>query len=119
MSDIYLDPTTGDLAVTNGELTLTEGADAVAQYLRQKMKTYFGEWFLDQSVGLPYTQQIFDKVKDPVALDALFKKAILETPGVIELTAYSLTLDSTTREATLTFEARSTEGPITFNETLG
>lgn len=116
--DLALDPLTGDLKLSNGDLTLVKDADAVAQYLRQKLKLFQTEWFLDETVGIPYFDQVFVKNPKQVIIDSVFKTAILNTPGVVELLSYAALLDGPTRSLTLIFQARSRTGLIDFSETI-
>jgi hypothetical protein len=51
-----------DLSFSNGDLLLCPtDADAIAQTIVIRLKTFLGEWFLDENRGLPYLTQIFGK----------------------------------------------------------
>jgi len=58
MSSFLLDQN-GDLDISGNHLTLTDGIEAIRQHLKVKFQIFLGEWFLDESVGVPYFQQIF------------------------------------------------------------
>jgi len=118
MSDIRLS-TQGDIELVNGDLSLTQGADAIVQHLKQRLKTFLGEWFLDNRVGIPYFQQILIKNPDPLVLDTIFKSVVLNTPGVQELIEFDIDLEVATRIMTLTFRARTIDGEIDFSQVLG
>ena len=47
MRSLALDPTTGDLLLTAGRLSLVEGVDAVAQRLDGRLSLWVGEWFAE------------------------------------------------------------------------
>jgi hypothetical protein len=116
MSDFRLDAD-GDLDLTNGEISLTgSGQEAIAQRLKQRLSFFLGEWFLDQTRGIPFIQQIFVKRPNPVVVDAVFKSEILQEPSVTELQEFELDLDTATRELTLSFRVQSEEGEINFSE---
>jgi len=117
--DIALDTATKDLDLANGDLYLFEGNDAIAQHTEQRFKTFLAEWFLDESVGVPYFDYIFQKNPNPVVVDAVLKNTALLSPGIIELTFWDLTLDSARRELSLAFTARSEEGFIEFADVIG
>lgn len=88
MSDIRLDPETHDLALP---LAGVAEQDAVRQALDIRLSFFRGEWFLDTTAGIPYFQTVF-KQKLAAGLgpvDAIFKDAILGTPGVLRLLEFS------------------------------
>ena len=116
--DLALSNTDGDLLIENADLVFVRDIDAVAQYLKQKLRTFQSEWFLDESVGIPYFDQIFIKNPRSVTYDSIFKEAILSTPGVVELVNYSAELDGASRNLTLTFQARTRDGLIDFSEVI-
>lgn len=115
MASIAID-STNDILITNNELTLITGVDEVAQVLRQKLRVFQGEWFLDTREGIPYFQEILKKNPNPVTVDSLFKKEILNSPGIIEL--QSFTLDIVGRTLSLKFTALTIYGILLFNEDI-
>lgn len=113
MSDILLDPETHDVLDTNGDfigtdLSLVVDTEEIAQRLRQNLKFFFGEWFLDTRQGIPYYEQILKKNPNPVVVDSIFKSVIAKTDGVLELTEFSLDV-SAERTLTLQFKAKISE----------
>lgn len=116
--DLAIDTLTGDLALDGGDLTFVRGRDAVAQYLSQKLRLFLAEWYLDQTKGIPYFDEVFVKNPSQVVIDTRFKNEILNTAGVVELISYSADLDGPTRRLTLTFSARTEDGQIDFSETI-
>lgn len=118
MGDLALG-TDGDLLFEGGDLVINEGIDAVSQFVSQRLKMVAGEWFLDTSAGVPYFDGVLDKNPSPQFLDSVFKKAILDTPGIDELMEFSLTLDTVTRSMVMAFKARCKDGEIDFRETIG
>lgn len=119
MSDLQLD-NDGDLLIEDGDLVMSLGIDEIDQLLRQRLKFFSAEWFLDTEAGIPYFDEVFVKNPDPVTLNTIFKDIILSSPGVIGLDEFDLKIDTVLRELRLAFRARTTEDiDITFNETLG
>lgn len=119
MSDLKLDNSTWDLVIENGDLVLMDEQESIGQLVRQRLGWFLGEWFLDASGGVPYFEDIFVKGVSLAVVDSLLKFTILETPGVLELLSFILDYDGATRTLSLTFEARTSDGIINFNEELG
>lgn len=117
--DLLLDGTTGDLVFTNGSCPVTQlQADVVAQRLRITLYTFYGEWFLNETIGVPYIQQIFAKVKRKSTVDLIFQGIISADPGVIEILSFTSEI-SAQRGYTMTFQVRVADNtaslPITIN----
>ena len=119
MSDIALNATTSEIEVTDDDLSLTTGAEGIRQHMTQRLRTFLEEWFLDFRIGVPWFQQVLKKNYDPVVVDAAIKGEIVNTPGIEELTSFSLEVVTATRQLTVSFQARTIEGDvITFEEVL-
>ncbi len=112
MSDIKLNDS-WDIDVSGTDLVLTSGREAIAQHIAQRLKTFTGEWFMDTRLGIPYFQQVFKKQPNMTVLDTIFKSEIVNTPGVLELTAFYIGIDRKTRELSISFSARTEDGPVT------
>lgn len=115
MTSIRID-NNNDIQIDNNNLTLIGGREEIAQVLRQRLRVFLGEWFLDTREGIDYYGDILKKAPDPGQVNALFKNEILTSPGVIELIEFNL--DIVGRQLTLAFSARTKDGIITFNEVL-
>lgn len=115
--DIALDAD-GDLDITAGDLVLVSDADAILQAVRIRLQFFQGEWFLDESAGLPYFQDILVKNPDMNVLQFLFRKAILETPGITAVNALTLSVDSATRSLSVSYRASSDVGELSATEVL-
>lgn len=90
--DLALDPDTGDLALTGGRLQTVTGAAEVTQRLRLALGVHTGEWLLDTSFGVDWLGKVLGKGRSKPRVDAEIKRAILATPGVTRLTAYTSTI---------------------------
>lgn len=117
--DLLVDGTTGDLVFKNGSCPVTQIlGDVVAQRLRIKLYTFYGEWFLDETVGVPYIQQIFNKIKTKATVDLIFQGIISEDPDVIEILTF-ISEVTNDRGYILTFQVRVSDNtaslPITVN----
>lgn len=117
--DLLINTETGDLVFKNGQCPVTQlQADVVAQRLRIKLYTFLGEWFLDTTIGVPYIQQVFAKVRRKSTVDLIFQGLITADAGVLELVYFSSEI-SNDRGYTMTFKVRvadnTTSLPITIN----
>lgn len=112
----FLLTTAGDLELSNNELKLTEGVDAIRQHLVEKFRLYLGEYFLDTSVGVPWFQEILIKAPSFTVVQERLKAVILSTPGVLGLTRFAFDFNAVTREAALDFQALVTDGFIDFSQ---
>ena len=106
----------GDLDYTEGKLTVVTGVDAIRQRWLIYIRTFLGEWFLDQLIGVPYFQQILEKGISRQIIKQVFTAASLEVPGVIQVVGVVVdSLDVATRfaEVTVTAIVSTEEGPET------
>ena len=62
--DLKLDTTTHDLVIENYDLALVDGIDLVRQAIKQRLLLVLEEWFLDDTIGVPWYQYIFQKGAD-------------------------------------------------------
>ena len=115
MTSILLDEC-GDWAITEGRTTIVTGADNVRQRWLVYIRTSLGEWFLDQNIGVPYTQVAFAKQISRQTLKQVFSAATLQVPGILQVASVVINdLNTATREAdiTVTCIIDGAEGPET------
>lgn len=118
LNDIALDPNTDRFIIKNGDLVLTQKADAVAQFIKQRLRTFLGEWFLDTTIGVPYYQEILKKNPSPVTVASILKREIMNTDGVIELKGFGMTFDAKNRKVSVTPDIQSVDGPVLFTDSI-
>lgn len=111
MSDILQDAN-GDILIVNNTPAIVEGLQEISQRITQRLRTFYGEWFLDNTRGVKYLEEILRKNPNETLRDSLLKDEIKGTPGVLELEAYLFAEDKTTRTGTITFKARTISGNI-------
>lgn len=111
MKDLMLNEPAYDLALIGGDLRFTEDPrDQVRQHIKQRLLAIQGEWFLDQSVGLPWFSSILGKHRSLDIVEALIREQIVGTPGVMQLVAFALEVSETEeRTATITFAVSLSE----------
>lgn len=109
----------GDLLMLGGDLVLTQdidprGTHPVLQDVLQRLRTFLGEWFLDNTIGVPWFQQILGPQGPNSATDATLQNVVLGTPGVLMLTEWSASVNSATRTLSLHFVATTAAGKISY-----
>lgn len=99
MTDIYIDPTTGDIALNNNTMRLTaNNAELTRQRIQITLLTYRGEWFYNVSDGIPYLEnknnpiQLIGKA-NKADYDSYIKSSILDKPFVKSIDRYYSVLD--------------------------
>lgn len=119
MSDIAIN-NFNDLDLTDGDLRIVDGSDAITQHLRIRLRSVKGEWFLDTRIGVPYFEEIFKKTPNLVVVRGVYSRVIRETPGVISLDDLTLTLDGATRVLRLDFSCMidGSDVPVDLSEEL-
>jgi len=112
MSAIKVDPTTGDMQITNNAMVLeTDVSEETRQRLTSKLQTFLGEWFLNENIGIPYYQDILKKHPDLRRIKALFHEVIIADEQVASLESpLVLDYDAGSRSLSLAFEALLNDG---------
>lgn len=108
-----------DLDLTNGELTWVTGAEAVAQDIQMRLRTFLGESVYDASAGVPYLQIIFEKQTQEFTVESILRQQILATPGVLSILSFDFEVDPFTRTFTGTSKVLTTDGEIDFSIGVG
>ena len=116
--DLALDPATGDLVFVNRDLATVSGAELVQQRLAIIPRMFKGEWFLDADAGIPWFQEILEKGVDTTVVDAILRKAILDTEDVNRLLTYESSIDVASRTISVAFSVDTVYGPVTYEGAL-
>lgn len=118
--DLLLNENTNDLVFVNGACPVTQQlTSVVSQRLKITLYTFLGEWFLNTSVGVPYFQQIFGKIRNKSSIDLIFQQIIVNDVDVIEILSFESTLSPDIRGYSMTFQVRVSDNtaslPITIS----
>ena len=101
-----------DIIIGRGT-TRISGAAQVAQLVKCRLLTIFGEWKLDSSLGLPWFEAIFTKQVRPSDIEAAIANIIRGTAGVQQLISIDIDADYRARSLGISFTALSDYGDIT------
>lgn len=108
--DFAIDPLTRELLLVNGDLSWVSGADAIRQDVECALRTFVGEWFLDESVGVLDFETVFAKSPDLDAILARFRSKIASRVGIKQVTAISVSFDGASRKARVDWSALTDVG---------
>jgi hypothetical protein len=111
----------GDLEIKNGDFVLcADDSQAIAQAITIRLKTLAGEWFLDESIGIPYLTQILGKKRRERLLQKLVTDELKTLPGLNTVKDFELNQGLTERDIVIKFNALlSDQSVLNLNESMG
>jgi hypothetical protein len=122
VSDLALDPVSGDLLLEQGRARLVHGAEAVRQLWITRITLFKGEWFLDRSRGIDYQTDVLVKNAKQAVLRSIFAEVTRATTGVADVTKLRFDLNRATRLLTIEAEVVLDSGEdlqLSLSETIG
>jgi hypothetical protein len=91
----------GDYLIGAGQANFwIDNVEAVAQSIQTRLLLWEGEWFLDNTNGTPWSQEVLGYGTTAIR-DQVLKARILETPGVTSIVSFDSSLNPTTRKYTV------------------
>ena len=117
--DIALNVQNWDIALNGADLILIDDAERISQQIKITLQFWLGEWFLNDTLGIPYRERICIKNPNLQHIRQIFRNAIQSVSGVTAVTALDLTVDAAARVLTVTYTAATKTGLITRRELLG
>lgn len=108
MADIFLDPVTGDMVVTD-DIRFTQGVETVVQLIELRLSAIQGEWRYDLDNGIDYVGEIWGAKPDKARISAIFRLALIETEGVDQVTKMVVTYNAATRLFTVDWQGKAGE----------
>ena len=94
------------------EIWPINGADKVAQQIKINLLSFLGEWFLDNTYGVPYLEDILVKNPRMSAVETIFRSHINSVPNVIRITSFSMDWNRRERTLRIDFACDTDLGPI-------
>jgi hypothetical protein len=109
--NLLLDKNTNELILTNGNLTFTDSFEQnLAQKIQSTLLTFSEEWYLNQTVGVPYYSSVLGK-QSMSDVNAVFVSVIKGIEGVAKIIEFEVDFDGTRRTYKITkLTVTSTEG---------
>jgi hypothetical protein len=105
-----MDLATNDLLITNGDLSLVTGSDAIAQALQQTLQFWLGEWFLDTTRGVPFKQDILIKNPNLDLVQADIVNAAANVSGVTQILDIQFDYSNVNRTFSISVSALESSG---------
>lgn len=96
---------------------LRDSPDAVAQVVKTRLRLLSGEWYLDLSEGVAYQVSALGTGTRSTA-GPMFRTAILECPGVLEITAFDTGFEPESRTFTLAATIDTIYGAVALSTVL-
>ncbi|MBR2880827.1 MAG: hypothetical protein IKB96_00480 [Prevotella sp.] len=100
-------------------MLLIDNAERVAQQIKIQLLTFYGEWYLDTTWGVPYMEYILVKNPNFTIIRQIFREQILSVDDVESVESLDVEYDAQTRTMTLVYSATTSYGLITRKEVLG
>lgn len=86
MNDIELSELTHDIVIEGADIRLLNNQSQVAkQTLKINLLFYKGEWFLDNTYGVPYFQEILGKINNTTLPDTIIVDKVLKSYNIAAL----------------------------------
>lgn len=96
-------------SAVSSQLT-TATSENLAQRLSIRLKTFKGEWFLDENLGIDYFGQVIGKNRKKATIDALLQSEIVRDAEVLQIAEYDSVYDNTLRKLNISFKTRTLDG---------
>ena len=113
--DIKLDPLTHDIALSKtNDLVLIDGAERIRQQVKVTLLTFFGEWFLDTTFGVPYFEVVLIKNPRRAEIENVLRQRVRDVPGVSAVPNVEIEIDAAARQGRITLaDIETEEGLVT------
>ncbi len=102
----------GELKIVNGDISLTDSSNNTAQAIRRRLGTFQGECYLDESIGLPYFDEILGKGNLLSDIKVIYLREIQAIPEVAEILEFNIEEDARTRTLKINFTVRDDNGNV-------
>lgn len=105
----------GDIA-TSGTQFIAE-AKEIAQTIETRLRLFLGEYFRDILDGTPWFEQILGKGQPLEIKEAIIRRRIAQSDGVLSIFKFDTDFDLDTRKYTVSTGVNTRFGPVSFELT--
>lgn len=110
-SDLLMDPSTGDLHVSDGLQLIDTNQLSLRQRLWLRFNIWQGDWYFDETIGFPYRTYLGQKVMKTI-LDNKIKEITRLEPDVLAINDFQSSMDRIGRSYEAYFEVLTQEQEI-------
>lgn len=103
-NDIYIDE--------KGNIATANNLEALKQKIKQRLKLFYSEWFLDTTRGVPYFQNILGEDINQSLAAQIITTEIQKEPDVTSVENVNFGLNDLTRKFTYSANVQSVYGEI-------
>lgn len=104
----------GDIALSRYDILTT---DSIEQAILIRLRWFLAEWVYDTSLGVDWFGKVLIKNPNSLLIRRMIEDTILSVDGVNSVENLTLTLDKTTRVATISFTVHTVDGTEDYMET--
>jgi uncharacterized membrane protein len=102
MKDLKLCPHTNKLAIDGHALQFTEQPlDYYVQKIRATVSLFYGEYFMDRGMGIPYIAEDVPKHVQRMLIEMAIRTQITGIAGVQQITSFETKLDGKTGQLSI------------------
>lgn len=108
-----------DLELANNkDAILVDGIQRIGQQVKVTLLTFLGEWFLDETWGVPYLEKILIKSPSRAEIENIIRAKVRDVPGVMAVPRVEVEIDAATRQGRITLpDIQTIEGPVSVSVT--
>lgn len=117
--DFAFDHATGKCLIAQRDLVLTAGVRGPRQAVEIELRTMAGEFYLDETAGLPLLTTLLVKAPNLRAIRQAIRDRILAVDGILEVPKLDLVFDRKARTLKVTFTARTQLDAFSASVVLG
>ena len=101
--------------VEGGRLQIAEATKTVRDRIQTRIQTELGEWYLDNSVGVPWYSNgsqvgILGSKMQADEISAILRRQILDVDGVVSIETFAIDFDATQRKLNVSVDVKVLAG---------
>ena len=102
-----------------GNFAVLDGIESVRARVVQRLHFARGEWFLDQSKGIPYVQALLGRGSSPELIGQELAYAVTQVEGVVRVVSQRVTVGTGRNTLDIELEIETDFGRTELGVTLG